>query len=313
MWAQEGINYQAAVRDGSGVLMTNQSVAAEFQIISGTAGGTVVYEETHNVTTNDYGLMNVVIGTGTVVSGVFANIDWGAEAHFLGITIDGNNLGTVQFQSVPYAKNAETLTNVRPNTLTGDVEVSSTDTEATLSIVPRQNTLEDDSRVFFGEGTNSTYGMYLTYDGVDNDLSITGLNSGVETGAHLTIDRDSGVSTFERGVVVEETTETPAPKTTYGNSGPLAYGYFLGGSGSIVTDYGISSISSSSTGVYEVVLDNNWQGSPVVVVSSFNATSAVENAVYNTTGSNTVIVRIVDENDTPVSSNFSMVVYGTPQ
>lgn len=312
MWAQDGINYQAVVRDGGGAVMANQAVTAEFSIIQTSAGGTVVYEETHNPTTNDYGLINVTIGEGTVVSGTFDAIDWGADKYFLDITLNGTNVGTVEFKWVPYAYHAKTLTNVTPNTATADVEITADDDYAVVHIRPLGSSTNDSTTLFLGEGSIPENGMGFTYDGAANEMKVIGGTAAQPyMGPYLTIERDSGISTFSNGVVVEETTSTPTPNTTYGNSGPLAYGYFSGTS--IITDYGITSITETSTGVFEIVLDNNWVGAPVVVANSFNNSQDTELITYNYTGTNTVTVRIVDENNTAVTSNFSIVVYGLAQ
>lgn len=105
-------NYQAAIRDASGEIMQNESVTIAFSIKSGSASGTEVYAETHSATTNDQGLVNLTIGSGTATSGTFSTIDWSANNHFLNVKIDGTDMGTSEFQSVPYANYAETAGNV---------------------------------------------------------------------------------------------------------------------------------------------------------------------------------------------------------
>lgn len=312
MWAQDGINYQAVVRDGAGDVMVNQAVTANFKIRQTTAGGTIVYEEDHAPSTNDYGLINLVIGEGTPVSGIFADIDWGSDVFFLDITINGNNLGSMEFKSVPYAKHANSMTNIRANTAAGDVHMTSEDNFALLHLNPTANIGNDSSAIHFGEGSNTDNGMTITYDGTANALKFAGKTAAYPyMGPFLTIERDNGTSTFQKGVVVEEVTIDPAPNTTYGNSGPLAYGYF---SGTIISaEYGITSINSPGVGVYEVTLDNSWSGNPVVVATSLNNSSDTEIITYNISGSNLITFRIVDENNTPVASNFSMVVYGIAQ
>jgi len=315
MFAQQGINYQAVVRDGGGAVMLNQAVAVDFEVIQGSSNGPVVYSESHNLTTNDYGLINVVIGEGTVNSGDFSTIDWASDIHFLGITIDGNNLGTIEFKAVPYSLHshfADSIPNVTPNTVDSDVEVTSTDGHAVLGIYPETSNIDDSSSIFLGEGANHTYGMSINYDGANNLFHIGGMANGTVYGPHLTIERTSGNSSFSKGLEIQETTSTPAPNKTYGNSGPLAYGVISGG-GLINTDYGITSASNPSAGVYTIVLDNAWSGIPAVVVTTLNLSSDTEIATYSTSGSNTITVRVVDENNLPVASQFSFVVYGTPQ
>lgn len=99
----EGINYQATVRDNGGNLLTNQSVTVIFTLRQTSAIGTTVYRETHSVNTNSYGGFNAIIGGGTSNSGTFSTIDWSAGPYYLNVNINGNDLGTTQLISVPYA------------------------------------------------------------------------------------------------------------------------------------------------------------------------------------------------------------------
>jgi hypothetical protein len=107
--APEGFNYSAIVRDNLGNPLSNQAVSFRFSIIRGNVTGTVVYSETHNTITDPLGQVSLIIGNGLVVSGVFANIDWGGDAYFLKVELDktgGNSyieMGISQFLSVPYA------------------------------------------------------------------------------------------------------------------------------------------------------------------------------------------------------------------
>lgn len=309
MWAQQdGINYQAAVRDGSGVLITNQAVATTFKIRQGTVVGTIVYEETHNPMTNDYGLINVVIGEGSVVSGTFDAIDWGSDTYFIDIAIDGNNLGAFELKSVPYAHHSKSMTNIRANQPTGDVKITSEDSHATLYINPEVNAFNDSSSIVFGEGT-ANYNMSILYDGDSDELKFNGKVGATTYGPHLTIKRNTGVSTFAKGVEVQQTTTNPAPNRVYGNSGPLAYCYVWGTT--LLADYGITSVTNPATGEYVVTLNNAWDGYPVVAATSQNAISDSEVITYTFQGNNVIRIRIVNESNIPVASNFSLVVYGT--
>jgi len=111
LWAgaPQGLNYQAVARNANGVALQNQSVNVRLTIHDTTAGGTIVYQETDPVTTNAFGLFNVVIGQGYVVSGNFTSILWGSAPKFLQVELDPTggtsftDMGTTQMQSVPYA------------------------------------------------------------------------------------------------------------------------------------------------------------------------------------------------------------------
>ena len=108
----ESMNYQAVIRDGSGNVLSSQAVGLQIRILQGSSSGSSVYEETFAPTTNAYGSIAIQIGTGTVSSGTFNTIDWGANTHFVetAVDIDGTANGTsyvvistTQLMSVPYA------------------------------------------------------------------------------------------------------------------------------------------------------------------------------------------------------------------
>lgn len=102
-------NYQAVARNTSGALLSQQNVSFRISILQSSAAGTAVYVETHNTTTNDYGLANLKIGLGTVVSGSISAITWESNNYFLKVEMDpaGGSafqlMGTTQLISVPYA------------------------------------------------------------------------------------------------------------------------------------------------------------------------------------------------------------------
>ena len=115
--APEGFKYQAVVRDAGNTILNNQAVGMRMTIQQGSIGGTMVYQETFAPTTNAYGLVNLEIGSGTVVSGDFTTIDWSAGPYFIETAIDINGgtsyviMGTSQLMSVPYALYAKTSGN----------------------------------------------------------------------------------------------------------------------------------------------------------------------------------------------------------
>jgi len=79
----EKLSYQAVIRNASNALVTNQPIGMKISILQGSATGSVVYAETQTPTTNANGLINILIGSGTVVSGTYSAIEWGAGSHFL--------------------------------------------------------------------------------------------------------------------------------------------------------------------------------------------------------------------------------------
>ena len=97
----QGFNYQAVVRDKNGNIRANQAVQFIFEIRDAT--GKSVYKEVASKITNSFGLVDgLVIGRGAS-SNNFSNIDWGAGTYFLNVKVDGEDTGTSQLLSVPYA------------------------------------------------------------------------------------------------------------------------------------------------------------------------------------------------------------------
>ena len=57
--APNGINYQAVIRNNTGTLMANTPTAIRVSIRQTSATGTIVYSERQNVTTDQFGLVNI--------------------------------------------------------------------------------------------------------------------------------------------------------------------------------------------------------------------------------------------------------------
>lgn len=174
----QGFKYQAVCRDTEGIVIQNQSVNVRLSIHDIDLTGTIIYQETFSVTTSQFGLIILDVGSGNVQSGVFATISWEAGYKFLEVELDLGSgylsMGTTQLLSVPYALHAETadsITGVIPET---DPEVGSN----TLNYLSKwdgyslvSSSIIDNGRV--GIGTNNPY-RKLHIVGTDG-----GLNSGL--------------------------------------------------------------------------------------------------------------------------------------
>ena len=127
--APNGINYQAVIRNNTGTLMANTPVAIRVNIRQTSSGGSIVYSERQNVTTDQFGLVNFVIGApiapGAPLSPFtltsFVNINWGQGPYFLDLGVAFSGLpapiiympyGTQQMMSVPYALYAKSSGNL---------------------------------------------------------------------------------------------------------------------------------------------------------------------------------------------------------
>lgn len=107
--APNSLNYQAVVRNSTGVVLANANVSLRFTIHDGSSAGATVYQETKTLTTNQFGLATHQIGSGTVVSGTIAGVAWGSGSKWLQVELDPaggstyTDMGTTQLVSVPYA------------------------------------------------------------------------------------------------------------------------------------------------------------------------------------------------------------------
>jgi len=109
--APSSFKYQAVLRDARGNTKANTKVTIIIDILQGSTSGIKVYSETHNVTTDTYGLINLEIGKGTSTLGSISGIDWSEGPYFIRVTVDGIEMGTNQLLSVPYALYAKTAGN----------------------------------------------------------------------------------------------------------------------------------------------------------------------------------------------------------
>lgn len=120
-WAQAPyqFNFQAVARNLAGNPMTNTTVDFRLSIVQGDPDGAVVYIETQSTQTNNFGLANLLVGSGVADLGNLATLDWMSGPYFLRIELadnDGNYLlvGSSPLMSVPYALHAKTSEQAGP-------------------------------------------------------------------------------------------------------------------------------------------------------------------------------------------------------
>ena len=110
-WAQ--MNYVALVKDADGVPVSNSNVDVRISIVDYADESSVYYSESHNTSTTADGIVTLIIGEGTSISGDFQAIDWSKKLAIIdaydldesGYTLGGKEL----IRKVPvayYALNA---------------------------------------------------------------------------------------------------------------------------------------------------------------------------------------------------------------
>ena len=124
----QGINYQAVAIDESGKPIPgvdivgspidDAEIGIRISILENSPTGAVLYQEEHEVLTDQYGMFNLVIGQGLQVSpDPFSSIDWIGDKYLqVELSVDNNGdfkLSAVQqLMSVPYAFLADRALNV---------------------------------------------------------------------------------------------------------------------------------------------------------------------------------------------------------
>jgi len=111
----QGFNYQAIVRDG----VTKQPVVSQPVLIRITIEdgiGTDLYQETHSLSTDEFGIILIIIGRGTPWgTSDFEDLDWNDEPLSIKTEVQYpvggsyTEMGTAPLMSVPYAMVADSL------------------------------------------------------------------------------------------------------------------------------------------------------------------------------------------------------------
>ncbi|OFY63512.1 MAG: hypothetical protein A2Y71_12190 [Bacteroidetes bacterium RBG_13_42_15] len=107
----QGFNYQAIVRDGSNEILANKDMTITIGLHADSGTGTLLWEEEHDVTSNQFGLVSMIVGEGNRTDGtklLFTDIDWSEQKVYLETKVEYpsgtyNVMGTAQIWSVPYS------------------------------------------------------------------------------------------------------------------------------------------------------------------------------------------------------------------
>jgi hypothetical protein len=268
----EAFNYQAVVRDGSGNILANQNVGFRIAILQGTQTGTIVYQESHALTTNGFGLANMVVGAGTVLNGNFSTIDWSNGPYFVQTAIDptGGNayavMGTAQLISVPYAlyaKNVPTNVSELNNdagyvTSANDADSNPTNEIQSLSLNGNTLSISDGNAVTLPSGGGGGNTLDMAYD-----------QGGAGLGRSITVDADE----------VEMTTASAngnALKLVNSNTGTA----LVAQTTNAATTFSAIQAESNSSSTAAAAIVGSSSGAAWAVTGQAEANSTAEAAIY---------------------------------
>lgn len=167
--SNDKISYQAVVRTTDNKLVYNENLTVTIGIAN-SDGGTAVYNEQHNVTSNANGLISLMIGDGTSKTGNWNNIQWNNAWVTATIMKGSETIAThhVPMSAVPYALYAKDMSLSQQS-----AKFTATDGQTAFALtVPSGMTLD---------ATKYTVQMYIngvfvgdTKDGV---LTVSGTNA----------------------------------------------------------------------------------------------------------------------------------------
>lgn len=267
--APEMMSYQAVVRNTSGQVIQNQSVAVRVSILQGSNVGPVVYSERITGITNTNGLLSTAIGTGTVISGTLNTINWSSGNYYLKTETDPTGgtsytiSGASQLLSVPYALYAKS---------SGSGGGSFT--------LPYTSTLTNPSALFSlannGDGTsleginNTTTANITAIKGIINSTTPGGFSAGIRGINNGTGGLGIGVYGSHDGSGWGVYGVTPNGLGVYGNSSGNGYGVY----------------ANSNTGIGLNATSNNGVAAALSILNNTNNNNVLN---ANTVGNGTVI------------------------
>lgn len=151
------IDYQAIVRNAQGLIMNDRAVIFRFTIHSLSPDGNIIYQEIHETSTNQFGLVTLAIGAGTPLTGSFAGINWLSGGKYIQVEIKFDagdaysDMGTSQLISVPYAFYSDKAGGLSTE---NDHDTSSTNELQTLSIISNRLTISKGNTVILPVDSN---------------------------------------------------------------------------------------------------------------------------------------------------------------
>lgn len=279
--APEKMSYQAVMRNTGGQLLINQNIGVKVSVLQGSSSGTVVYSERLTGTTNTNGLVSLEIGTGTVLSGTFATINWASGNYYLKTETDPTGgttysiAGTSQLLSVPYAMYAKTS-----GSSGGGFTLPYT---ATVNNANNLFSITNDGDGTSLDGTNNTTtSSVAAVRGTVSNVAPGGFSSAVRGINNGTGGLGIGVWGSQAGSGWGVYGVTPTGLGVYGNSSGAGYGVYANSN----TGTGLNATSTNGPAA-NISISNNANNNTVLTANTLGNGTVIN---VSTTGSGAGIV-----------------------
>lgn len=126
------IPYQALAKSKDGKLLMNQKISLRLTVHDSIASGKVVYQETHETTTDSAGNIDVVGGEGKPVTGSFSDITANANPKYLQVEMDPKGGKSYSELEVKQLMTVTKTPNLLPEATAEDTSIVPLDTTAII-------------------------------------------------------------------------------------------------------------------------------------------------------------------------------------
>ncbi len=114
----KGMNYQAVAHDETGNILANQKITLKILLHSSIDSEEGDYIEEHELTTNEFGLFNLIVGNGKAIAGTFDEVPWATKNIWMEVSTKSDKeqhfkvISDSRLLAVPYAYHALTAEQV---------------------------------------------------------------------------------------------------------------------------------------------------------------------------------------------------------
>ncbi|MES2567058.1 MAG: hypothetical protein V4565_09350 [Bacteroidota bacterium] len=288
--APQEISYQGVARNVSGSLLSNQNIGIKLDLHMGSSGGAVVFSESHNKTTNAFGLFTLEIGS--VNNAAFTAINWANGPYFLEVSMDPaggsayTSVGTQQFMSVPYALYAQTSGNAAP---TPTISINAPNT---ITAVGGGYTINIPAAATYSAGAGiNVAGNIISNTAPDQTVTITPAGSASVTGTYPNF-----------------TINTPTSQTYSAGNGISIAGGVISNTAAAVTPTIVGTGATTVNGVYPNLTINT----PTIQAYSAGNGIDITGGVITNTAAGAVTPTIVGTGATTVNGTYPNLTINTP-
>lgn len=306
-YAQQGINYKAVIKDGTGTIVANDLIQVQFRIFD---GATNVYEEIHAPTTDDNGIIILNIGEGAPVSGSFSGINWSSNNHFLNVQINSGSglqdMGTTAFKTVPYALMAKDVENkiwtqngTKINYLDGNVGVGLSNPVNTFSVlqpIGSANTVRIES-------LTHPIGKDLLELQIPTGSTVSSQFIEMQNGFDIVaaINGD-GSAKFKSVQFEDNTTQVTAAK------GPIAYGFIQTAGNTTSGSGNYTSTWVAASNRYEITITDEDYFWTLYTTNVTGVSSAIDK-LRTDSANGKLVVYLYDSAGTLIQGNFQFITF----